>query len=111
MRINNGIMSNTLKIVGGITASFVLSATAVIAEPLQGPTDNGFYSPPTVFDGAHGDLIWYRQAELNLGARTPSVSAWNVLYHSTDSLGAPNKVTVGLKALSGPLFPLHTLWW
>jgi len=84
-------MSTPLKSIGGITASFIFSAAT--ASPLQGPTDNDFYSPPTVFDGGHGDLIWYRQADVNLGARTPPVNSWNVLYHSTDALGAPNKVT------------------
>jgi len=84
---------NMLKGIGGVTTAIVLSISAASAMPTQGPTNNNFYSPPAVFNGEHGDLIWYRQATVDLGNNTPSVNAWNVLYHSTDSLGAANKVT------------------
>jgi pimeloyl-ACP methyl ester carboxylesterase len=75
------------------------------AAPVQGPTGTMFYSPPSTLSGAHGDLIWYRTANVDLGDGAPAVSAWNVLYNSQDSLGAANAVTgtvmVPKKAWSG----------
>lgn len=60
---------------------------------VEGPDDMTFYSPPLVVTGSPGDLIWYREAVVDIGEGAPSFSSWNVLYHSSDSLGEPNKVT------------------
>ena len=48
-----------------LTFSFCLSSAH--AEPMQGPLGMEFYSPPTITPGEHGDLIWYRQSQVQLG--------------------------------------------
>ncbi|PKM21385.1 MAG: Triacylglycerol lipase, partial [Gammaproteobacteria bacterium HGW-Gammaproteobacteria-14] len=63
------------------------------AAPMQGPQDISFYTPPVMPGGEKGELIWYRQVNVNLGSNAPSVQAWNVLYRSTDARGNPNLVT------------------
>lgn len=81
-------------LLGGLLATLALPILTVHAAPVPGPADSTFYSPPTAAGtGAHGDLIWYRPATVNLGAGVPPVQGWNVMYHSTDALGAPNIVT------------------
>ncbi|MDF1763565.1 MAG: lipase family protein, partial [Oleibacter sp.] len=60
---------------------------------IQGPSGDDFYDVPAVTTSGNGDLIWYRQATVNLGANAPVEKAYNVLYRSTDSLGAQNAVT------------------
>ena len=77
----------------GLVASVTLPMMSAFATPSLGPNDMSFYSPPTVATGNHGDLIWYRSTTVNLGNEAPAVKAWNVLYHSTDALGAANAVT------------------
>ena len=75
-------------------AALAFAAASAFAAPVAGPAGNAFYTPPAPLPaGAHGDLIWYRTATVNLGAGAPAVKAWNVLYHSTDSRGAANVVT------------------
>ena len=37
--------------------------------------------------GSPGALIWYRPATLSLGSGAPSVTAWDILYHTSDALG------------------------
>jgi len=79
---------------GGVltAASLLLGATNAWAAPTEGPAGMDFYSPPAVM-GDHGDLIWYRDAGIELGSDAPEFSAWNVLYHSTNSKDEPNLVT------------------
>lgn len=81
-------------------ASPVLPAAAAV---VVGPGDATFYTPPALSAGNHGDLVWYRPAAVNLGAGAPAVQAWNVLYRSTDALGAANTVT-------GTVIVPATLW-
>ena len=76
-----------------LAASVALPMMSAYATPTLGPSDMSFYSPPPVASGNHGDLIWYRNTIVNLGNGAPAVKAWNVLYHSTDALGAANVVT------------------
>lgn len=77
-----------------LLACLALPAMPALAAPAPGPADLTFYTPPTApGTAAHGELIWYRPATANLGADAPLVQAWNVMYHSTDALGAPNIVT------------------
>lgn len=76
-----------------LAVSLFGSAGLSQAAPMVGPSGSSFYSPPSTATGVHGDLIWYRTASVNLGSEAPSVNAWNVLYHSQDSVGAANKVT------------------
>ena len=73
-------------------AALALAVSSAYAAPTQGPSGIAFYNAvaPT---GAHGDLISYRTATVNLGTGAPAVKAWNVLYQSTDSVGAANAVT------------------
>ncbi len=55
--------------------------------------DTAFYTvPSTLPSGSHGDIIKYREAVVNI-AGAPEINAWNVMYYSTDALGAPNVVT------------------
>lgn len=68
-------------------------APGVSMAAMQGPSGNDFYDVPSVYAGNNGDLIWYRNATVNLGANSPVEKAYNVLYRSTDSLGAQNAVT------------------
>lgn len=69
-------------------------ATHAVAAPVQGPPDMAFYDPmPLPAGGGAGDLLSYRNATVNLGAGAPSHRAWNVMYRSTDSVGAPTVVT------------------
>ncbi|MDR3418471.1 MAG: lipase family protein [Nevskia sp.] len=76
---------------GVLTAAVCATAGAV---PVVGPAGIAFYQPPAPLPtGNHGDLVWYRQATVNLGGGAPKVNAWNVLYHSVDAAGAANVVT------------------
>ena len=68
--------------------SLQVNASAVI-----GPDNMNFYSPPAMSSGNHGELIWYREADITLNAQSPAIHAWNVLYHSTDAKGQPNVVS------------------
>lgn len=78
-------------LVAALLASLALPA---FAAPVVGPADASFYTVPVALgSGNHGDLIQYRPATVNLGAGMPAVQAWNVMYRSTDALGAANIVT------------------
>ncbi|HPL16029.1 MAG TPA: lipase family protein, partial [Spirochaetota bacterium] len=58
-----------------------------------GRDDTGFYTPPSSLPaGRHGDIIKYQEAQVTI-AGAPDFKAWNVMYYSTDALGAPNIVT------------------
>ncbi len=74
-----------------LTFSFCLSSAH--AEPMQGPLGMEFYSPPTITPGEHGDLIWYRQSQVQLGEGNADYHSWDVAYWSTDSSGKANVVT------------------
>ncbi|MBN1497216.1 MAG: Triacylglycerol lipase [Spirochaetes bacterium] len=55
--------------------------------------DVDFYTPPaSVPSGNHGDIIKYREASVTIPG-APDFQAWNVMYISTDALGARNVVT------------------
>ncbi len=74
-------------------AAIALAVSSAYAAPVVGPADATFYTNPAVLGGAHGDLIQYRTASVNLGTDAPAVKAFNVLYQSTDSVGKPNAVS------------------
>lgn len=76
-------------------AACALGATAATAgaAPVVGPAGMAFYTPPSPLPaGTHGDLIWYRSAQVSVPLG-PSVNAWNVLYRSTSATGQPIAVT------------------
>ena len=72
-------------------AALLLPAMASAAT--QGPSGMDFYEVPAINTATNGDLIWYRNATVNLGDNSVVAKAYNVLYRSTDSLGAQNAVT------------------
>ena len=74
-------------------AAIAFAVTSAYAAPTSGPSGLAFYTAPASLTGSHGDLISYRTATVNLGVDAPAVKAWNVLYQSTDSVGAANAVT------------------
>ncbi|MQX51855.1 lipase family protein [Alcanivorax sediminis] len=76
----------------GLTSALLLTPLISHAA-MTGPSDMGFYDPPVIAAGQPGELIWQRETSVDLGSGSPSVSAWNVLYHSTDAIGNPNQVT------------------
>ena len=68
--------------------------TGASAAPVEGPSGSAFYTPPTPAPtGNAGELIWYRQATLNLKVTLPENKAWTVLYQSTAQRGEPDFVT------------------
>jgi pimeloyl-ACP methyl ester carboxylesterase len=77
-----------------VVAALGMAASASAA-PVQGPAGDAFYTPPTNVpaSGTPGELIWYRQASVNLGAGTPATTGYNILYRSSDSNGNSNFVT------------------
>jgi hypothetical protein len=77
----------------GVAAALSLPLMSAHAAPVIGPVGDAFYQPPVMAGGSHGDLIWYRNAVVNLGANAPSLQAWNLMYHSNDALNASNIVT------------------
>jgi pimeloyl-ACP methyl ester carboxylesterase len=75
-------------------AAMVLGAASMAHAAVIGPSGPAFYTKPTVVPaGANGTLISYRTAAVNLGNGAPPVSAWNVMYKSTDSRDVGNVVT------------------
>lgn len=87
------ITSVVKPMLAGIATALAISAGVAQAAPMPGPADMSFYTPPVMAGGQHGELIWYRQATADLGVGAPAANAWNVMYRSTDALGAPNIVT------------------
>lgn len=73
-------------------AAIALAVSSAYAAPVVGPSDDSFFTTPASLAGSHGDLIQYRTTTVNLGSGTTANKAWNVLYQSTDSLGAANAV-------------------
>lgn len=63
-------------------------APGVAMAAMEGPSGNDFYDVPSIQTSENGDLIWYRDADVNLGDNASVEKAYNVLYRSTDSLGA-----------------------
>jgi hypothetical protein len=86
-----------LRRVLGVVAVFVASlvtAASAAAAPVVGPAGSAFYNAPSpVPSVAHGTLIQYRPAVVNLGGGAPAVSAYDVMYASQDSTGTPDVVT------------------
>lgn len=76
-----------------VAASLTLPFMPAQATPTMGPAGDAFYQPPVIAGGSHGELIWYRNATVDLGANAPSLQAWNLMYHSNDALDANNIVT------------------
>lgn len=76
-----------------LAAALTTLPTTVHAAPALSVVDLSFYTAPAIGTAAKGDLLRYRPAVVNLGAGAPTVQAWNVLYRSTDALGAPNVVS------------------
>jgi hypothetical protein len=75
-------------------ASPFAATPAAAAAPALSVVDLSFYTAPALSaTGAKGDLLRARPAVVNLGPGAPAVQAWNVLYRSTDALGAPNVVS------------------
>lgn len=60
---------------------------------IEGPFGMDFYDVPAIPTSQNGDLIWYRSANIDLGDNSVIAKAYNVMYRSTDSLGARNAVT------------------
>ncbi|WP_165456653.1 lipase family protein [Aquabacterium lacunae] len=69
-------------------AAIAMAASAAFAAPVQGPADASFYTYPAALPAANGELISYRDAQVNLGANAPAAKAWNVVYKSSDSKDA-----------------------
>jgi pimeloyl-ACP methyl ester carboxylesterase len=104
MRNRSRINKNNIKVeVYSMSAlknkvSYLAIAVAAMAPgaamaAMEGPSGNDFYDVPSVQTSNNGDLIWYRDATVQLGAGAAIDKAYNVLYRSTDSLGAQNSVT------------------
>lgn len=51
----------------GLVVSLGITPLTVQAT-MVGPDDMSFYDPPQVTTGAPGDLTWYRQTTVDLGA-------------------------------------------
>ncbi|MDE2402237.1 MAG: hypothetical protein KGL90_11290 [Burkholderiales bacterium] len=75
-------------------AAMAMAVTSAYAAPVVGPSGSTFYTLPSPLPaGNHGDLLSYRSTTANLGVGAPATKAWNVLYQSTDSIGATNVVS------------------
>lgn len=70
------------------------AATSTAMAATVGASDDSFYTLPSpIPTDTHGTLLSYRSTTVNLGTGAPGVKAWNVLYKSTDSVGAGNVVS------------------
>lgn len=78
---------------GALALSAALLTPVAAHAAVEGPSGMDFYDIPSINTNQNGDLIWYRDASVNLGAGAPLAKAYNVMYRSTDSLGAENAVT------------------
>jgi hypothetical protein len=76
-----------------ITCMAAGAALSAQASPVVGSSGMDFYTAPSVLPASNGTLISYRPATTNLGPSAPPVSAWNVMYKSTDSRNVGNAVT------------------
>ncbi len=79
--------AGSLSALFGVLAGFTFAASA-LAAPTLGPAGSAFYTPPSALpSGSPGALVWYRPATLSLGSQAPSVTAWDILYNTSDALG------------------------
>ena len=78
---------------GALALSAALLTPVAAHAAVEGPSGMDFYDIPSINTNQNGDLVWYRDASVNLGAGAPLAKAYNVMYRSTDSLGAENAVT------------------
>ncbi|MGW4592238.1 lipase family protein [Amycolatopsis thermoflava] len=75
-----------------VAASPILSSPILSAPVLPGPFDDSFYTPPSPLPaGDAGDVIRWRPAVPLMNAA--NADAWEVMYLSTNALGARNAVT------------------
>ncbi|MFJ8820117.1 lipase family protein [Amycolatopsis thermoflava] len=75
-----------------VAASPILSSPILSAPVLPGPFDDSFYTPPSPLPaGNAGDVIRWRPAVPLMNAA--NADAWEVMYLSTNALGARNAVT------------------
>ena len=81
------LKASTLALSAALLAPFAAQAA------VEGPSGMDFYDVPFVNTTQNGDLIWYREANVNLGGGAALAKAYNVMYRSTDSLGEENVVT------------------
>jgi hypothetical protein len=85
--------SRAAKVALPLIASLAFAPSAFGAT--TGPSGEAFYTPPSPLPaGAHGTLVWYRKATLNLGTvGTPSANTYTVLYKSQSVNGTGDVVT------------------
>ncbi|WP_435119253.1 lipase family protein [Amycolatopsis thermoflava] len=75
-----------------VAASPILSSPILSTPVLPGPFDDSFYTPPSPLPaGDAGDVIRWRPAVPLMNAA--NADAWEVMYLSTNALGARNAVT------------------
>ncbi len=83
LRATTGSLSALIGVLAALTF-----ATSALAAPTLGPAGSAFYTPPSGFpSGSPGTLVWYRPATLGLGSGAPGVTAWDILYDTSDALG------------------------
>lgn len=75
-----------------VVASLALAATAGAA-PVVGPAGEAFYTPPGSLPASNGTLIQYRSNTLQLGAGSPGIKSWKVMYRSSRVDGTAVPVT------------------
>ncbi|ALG11886.1 lipase family protein [Kibdelosporangium phytohabitans] len=89
-----------MRALSAILAALTMAVTVAAAPSAEavdpGPADDSFYVPPAPLPpGAPGDVIRWRPAKIG-PPKTPineTVTAYQVMYRSTDALGQPNAVT------------------
>jgi len=75
-------------------SAVALCCASAFAAPVLGPAGSAFYTAPNPIPaGNNGDLISYRPTSVTLGTNAPALSAWNVMYRSTDARNAADVVT------------------
>lgn len=89
--MNRSVSSTKAALLGLVLA--LPGTAALAAAPAMNVVDLAFYTKPATLPAAQGALIKSRSAVLNLGNGAPTAQAWNVMYRSTDAVGAANAVT------------------
>ena len=75
-------------------ALFGLAALTSSHAAVVGSSGDDFYNlPSTLPAGAHGDLVSYRVATVQLNGAAPDANAWNVTYLTQDDAGKPQLAT------------------
>ncbi len=94
------MQGNRLRATAGSLSALIVVLVALVgsvpasAAPTLGASGAAFYTPPSPLpSGSAGDLISYRPATLALGTGAPSVDAWDLLYYTTDAVGAQDLAT------------------